>query len=380
MSVLCKHFGECGGCKYQDISYKEQLRQKEERVKELASLSGIDTQLKPINSYDNWFYRGKMEFSFSQGQCGLYGSKEKRKVVDIQECLIFSPDTGKILKAVKDFVRSKSYSSYDRFSHQGFLRNLIIRKARFTKQIMVGIVTTTRGEFDRQGFVDALRGLSLESQIKSIYWIGNDSLSDAVIFEKKELIFGSAFIMEELGSLKLNIGIDSFFQNNSLGIGDLYARIKKYAGLEGSERILDLFCGVGSIGLFLADSAKFVWGVEVQKEIVEVAWQNAKNNNINNISFFFSDVRRFLNSQGAFYKDIDILIMNPPRSGLSKKIIRAVLRLSPKTIFYSSCNPSSFFTDLKGLTTNYKVDFIESFDFFPHTPHLECLGVLRKNN
>ncbi|MBU1121297.1 MAG: 23S rRNA (uracil(1939)-C(5))-methyltransferase RlmD [Candidatus Omnitrophica bacterium] len=377
----CKHFNECGGCRYQDVPYPQQLRQKEERVKKLASFYEITAEIKPMNSYQPFFYRGKMEFSFADRNglvCGLYSKVEKRKVVDVQQCLIFSPDTEKILAGVKEFVVSKGYSAHNKFSHKGLLRNIVIRKTWFTKQLMVGIVATSEVEFDKEGFVSVLRSLSLENDIKSIYWVGNDSLSDAVVFDKKELIFGQAFITEELGDLKFNIGIDTFFQNNSLGIKDLYSKIKEYACLKGEERVLDLYCGVGSIGLFLADKAKFVWGVEIQKEIIDAAWQNARGNDINNISFFTSDARRFLNTQASFYKDVDMLIMNPPRSGLSKKIVRAVLRWLPKTIVYSSCNPASFFEDLKALSGNYNVDFIEPFDFFPHTPHLECLSFLKK--
>jgi 23S rRNA (uracil1939-C5)-methyltransferase len=142
---------------------------------------------------------------------------------------------------------------------------------------------------------------------------------------------------------------------------------------------LDLFCGGGSIGIFLADTAKFVWGVEVSEAIAACAWANAKENNIENISFFTADARAFLNTQGAFYRGIDVLIINPPRSGLSNKIIRAILRLSPKAIFYSSCNPDTLFANIRELSVSYKPELIEPFDFFPHTPHLEILVVLNKS-
>jgi 23S rRNA (uracil-5-)-methyltransferase RumA len=255
---------------------------------------------------------------------------------------------------------------------------VIIRETKFTKEIMVGLVTTSAANLDKEGFVKALTALQLEANIKSIYWIINDSWSDAVIFEKKELLYGEPYIQEDLGDLHFKIGIDSFFQVNPRAIKDFYTKIRNYASLKNEEKVLDLFCGSGGIGLFLAKDAKFVWGVELEKQIIEAAWENAKLNTIENISFFASDVRKFLNSQSAFYKDIDVLIINPPRSGLSNKIVRAILRLNPKTIFYSSCNPTSLFTNLKDLLSAYKIEFIEPFDFFPHTPHVECLAVLRK--
>jgi 23S rRNA (uracil-5-)-methyltransferase RumA len=345
------------------------------------SVYGINCELKPINSYSEWFYRNKMEFSFGQKEgisCGLYKKASHGELIDISECLIFSKDAGTILKAVKDYFMLKGNSVHNKFSHKGFLRNLILRETKFTNELMLGLVTTSSEELDKDGFVNMLKGLSLNSTLKSVYWIVNDSLSDAVVFEKKELLFGEPFIEEKLDEFKFKIAIDSFFQVNPLAIKNLYGKIRNYAKLEKREKVLDLFCGGGSIGIFLAGSAKFVWGVEVSQPIVDCAWQNAKENNIENISFFTADARAFLNTQGAFYKDVDVLIINPPRCGLSNKIIRAILRLSPKTIFYSSCNPDTLFANLKALSASYRPQLIEPFDFFPHTPHLETLVLLKQ--
>ncbi|NQT28453.1 MAG: 23S rRNA (uracil-5-)-methyltransferase RumA, partial [Candidatus Omnitrophica bacterium] len=168
---ICKHFSECGGCRFQDIPYKEQLVAKEDKVKDLAAVHKIDTELKPINSSSPEYYRNKMEFSFADQQglvCGLYSKVERRKVVDIEECLIFSRDLSKILKAIKDFLKAKKHSVYDKYSHQGFLRYLIIRETKFTNQIMVGIATSSSEALDVKGFTKALTSLKLKSTIKSI--------------------------------------------------------------------------------------------------------------------------------------------------------------------------------------------------------------------
>jgi len=380
---ICKHFQECGGCRFQDIPYPQQLAIKEDKIKDLASAYKIDTELRPINPSRTEYYRNKMEFTFAdQGGivCGLYSKVERRKVVDIEECLIFSPDLGKILKTIKDFLKEKKHSVYDKYSHQGFLRYLIIRETKFTKEIMIGLVTSNSETLEAEEFVAALTSLKLKSKIKSIYQIASDSFSDAVVFDKKELLYGKAFIEEKLGELTFRIGIDTFFQVNPYAIVDFYKKIREYANLSSSEQVLDLFCGVGSIGIFLARDAKFVWGVEREEEIVNIAWQNAKINKIDNISFFTAASRKFLNTQGAFYKNTDYLVINPPRCGLSLKIIRAILRLEPKNIIYSSCNPEALFRDLEGLLGQYSLDFIEPFDFFPHTPHLEVLSFLRRKN
>ena len=324
-----------------------------------------------------------MEFSFANQKglvCGLYSKVERRKVVDIEECLIFSPDLVKIIKAIKDFLKEKKHSVYDKYSHQGFLRYLIIRETKFTKDIMIGIVTSSSEVLEVKEFTKTLTSLKLKATIKSIYQIISDSFSDAVVFDKKELLYGEDFIEEKLDDLTFRIGIDTFFQVNPYAIVDFYKKIRDYAGISSTEQVLDLFCGVGSIGMFLARDAKFVWGVEREKEIVDIAWQNAKINKIDNISFFAADSRKFLNTQGAFYKNTDFLIINPPRCGLSPKIIRAILRLEPKNIVYSSCNPEALFRDLEGLIDQYNLDFIEPFDFFPHTPHLEVLSFLSRKN
>ena len=199
-----------------------------------------------------------------------------------------------------------------------------------------------------------------------------------MVFQRKELLWGEPLIEEQLGDFKFKIGMDTFFQVNPGMIAGFYDKLAGYANLSGQERVLDLFCGAGSIGIWLARKAKFVWGVEASKEVVDLAWQNAKINHIENISFFSADARRFLNTQGAFYRDIDLLVINPPRSGLSKRIIRSILRLSPRTIIYSSCNPTALAQDLGQLITGYNLDSIEPFDFFPHTPHLEVLCLLRR--
>lgn len=378
---ICKHFNECGGCRFQDIPYKNQLKDKQQRVKKLLDDYEIETNLRGINHARNLYYRNKMEFTFAdQGKivCGLYSKNKRGRIVDLEECLIFSPDTGKILNRVREFVQSQSHSVHNCLIHKGFLRNLIIRETKFTKEIMIGLVTSSHQQLNTDEFVKGLLSLKLKSKIKSIYWIINNSLSDAVIFEKKNLLYGEQFIKEKLGNFIFKIAIDTFFQVNSRLVVKLYKKIANQAKRFPQSNTLDLFCGTGSIGTFLSSRAKHVWGVEISKEIIDMAKENAKINKIKNISFFVSDARLFLNTNTDFNERIDLVVVNPPRSGLSKKVIRAILRRNPKAIFYSSCNPQAFCRDLKEFTGEYTLDFVELFDFFPHTPHLECFGLLKR--
>ena len=222
-----------------------------------------------------------MEFSFGQNgelACGLYRRDVKRAILDIEECLIFFPDIPVILQAVKTFLKEKNYPAYDKFRHQGFLRHLIIRESKFAPAIMIGLVTTSSQTLDTAALVQLLQSLKVQSAIQSIYWILNDSHSDAVVFEKKELLFGEPTITEKLDTFTFNIGIDTFFQINPGMVTGFYKKITEYLNLTSEERVLDLFCGVGSIGMFLAHHAKYVWGGEVSREITDLAWQNARAN------------------------------------------------------------------------------------------------------
>jgi len=258
------------------------------------------------------------------------------------------------------------------------LRYLVLREAKNTGQLMAALVTTSQTELAAQEFTEMMRALPLKARLVSLYHVVSDTWSDAVVMEQKRLLFGQANLVETLGEFSFNLGPDTFFQVNPKGVSELYAQIRTKAALTKEERVLDLFCGVGSIGIFLASQAKYVWGVELEPAIIACAWQNAKDNRVDNISFFTGDARKFLNAEGSFYKGVDLLVLNPPRSGISAKMLRAITRLEPKRVIYSSCNPKTLFADLDLIRQEYKLESVEPFDFFPHTPHVECLTVLSR--
>jgi 23S rRNA (uracil1939-C5)-methyltransferase len=380
--ALCLHFGECGGCSFQDVAYEAQLTNKEKTIRDLAAQTGFACPIRPINHFSPWYYRNKMEFTFGESRgelvLGMNSKNQRNTIFNMSECRIFSKDTSVIIDTVREFCRSKGYKAYNKYTFQGFLRYLTARETKFTKQLMLGIVTTNQTHLDKTGLVEALQKMSLDSKLTSVWHISSDSVSDAVVFDKKELLWGEEFVQETLGDFKFNIGIDSFFQVNPPGQLALYEKIREYVSLTGNEKVLDLFCGVGSIGIFLAAKAKQVWGVELIEPIIEAARANAKLNDIRNIDFFTADARKFLNIQGEPYRGIDLAIVNPPRSGAQAKFIRALLRIEPKMIVYSSCNPNTQFEDLALLKEAYEPLFFEPFDFFPHTRHLECLTILRR--
>ena len=381
-SSLCRHFGICGGCQFQDLPYGDQIFKKEQTIKELAYAAGLgDIEIRPMNIFNEWFYRNKMEFTFSEsnGQVvlGLHTKGKHRVVFDVKECRIFSKDIGQLLGHVRLFCRKHSYKAYNKFSHKGFLRHLIVRETKFTGEVMIGIVTTSEEVLDKDSFLRHIMSSVYKDRITSIYWIINDSLGDAVVFQKKELFYKNAFITERLNDYYFKIYIDSFFQTNPEGIKVLYRKVKEYAPLDNTMKVLDLFCGVGCMGIFLASKVEFVWGVELVEAAVINAADNASLNNVKNISFVCADVRKFL-AQKGLAENINCAVLNPPRAGLSKKIKARIVGLNSSYLFYSSCNPRTLFSDVRDLSPYYSPVFIEPFDFFPHTKHIETLILLKR--
>ena len=290
-SSLCRHFGICGGCQFQDLPYGDQIFKKEQTIKELAYAAGLgDIEIRPMNIFNEWFYRNKMEFTFSEsnGQVvlGLHTKGKHRGVFDVKECRIFSKDIGQLLGHVRLFCRKHSYKAYNKFSHKGFLRHLIVRETKFTGEVMIGIVTTSEEVLDKDSFLRHIMSSVYKDRITSIYWIINDSLGDAVVFQKKELFYKNAFITERLNDYYFKIYIDSFFQTNPEGIKVLYRKVKEYAPLDNTMKVLDLFCGVGCMGIFLASKVEFVWGVELVEAAVINAADNASLNNVKTFLLF----------------------------------------------------------------------------------------------
>lgn len=380
---ICKHFGLCGGCSLQDKDYLSQIKAKEQRLSDILNKFGIKTQLKPTVLSEPYYYRNKMEFTFfsySEGKIGLglHRRGKNLQLINLEECLIFSEDIGEILAFIRDFFQKQGCSVYNKLNHKGFLRHLIIRESKLLNERMVVLVTTSEGTFNQDEFVTLLKKIS-KKNIVSVYWVINNSWSDAVVFQEKKLLFGSEFIQEKLGNFVFQIGPETFFQVNPKSVEKLYRKLDEYLSLKGQEKILDLYCGVGSIALNFARQAKFIWAVELSPSAIFLANKNAQNNNISNVSFICEDTRKFL-AKAKITEGIDYVIVNPPRGGLSKKVRSRIININAKKIFYSSCNPKTLIEDISFMNQDYKIAFLEPFDFFPHTPHIEVLAMLEKFN
>ncbi|HDK7159613.1 TPA: 23S rRNA (uracil(1939)-C(5))-methyltransferase RlmD [Clostridium botulinum] len=380
----CPHFGQCGGCSTQYIPYEKQLQIKEEQLlklfksKEIKGFEFLGVEKSP----EEYEYRNKMEFTFGDMEkggdltLGMHVKNRNFSIVTVDNCEIVDIDFRNILTTVVNYFNEKKLPKYRVMSHEGFLRNLVIRKAKNTGEILINIVTTSQMEFDFKEIVDMLLKEECKGEIKGILHTINDTLSDVVQVDKLEILYGRDYIIEELLGLKFKIAPEAFFQTNSKGAEKLYSIVKDFLGDASSKVVFDLYCGTGTIGQIVAPKAKKVIGVELIEEAVKAANENAKLNGLNNCEFIAGDVAKVI-------KDVkqkpDIIILDPPRPGVHPAALEYVVKFEPKEIIYVSCNPKTLVDDLKYLIDNgYKIEKVKGMDMFPHTPHVECVVKIEK--
>lgn len=375
----CPYFGQCGGCMWQHLGYQAQLVAKEQIVREsLERLGGLrDVPLQPILPAPQTLgYRNKMEFAFHpQATLGLHVPGFFDRVLEIDECLLPSPVASAILRDVKAFVREHNLACYDPRTRQGLLRHLVYREAVRTGQVMVAVVTTP-GTFPK-GPELARRLVERHPQVRGVLWAQSSSLSDAVVVDRLEVLWGESTIDEELGGLRFRIGLDTFFQTNTVQADRMVQLALELADLTPQDRVVDLYCGVGTFALALARQAEFVWGVEVVLAAVEAARENAARAGIRNVEFVQGEVRTALPELVARTGPPDLVVLDPPRSGAGGKVMRKVGRASPRRVLYVSCNPTTLAADLKELLPfGYAVRVVQPVDLFPQTYHVETLVLL----
>lgn len=381
----CPHFGVCGGCAYQTISYEKQLALKEGQVKTLLD-SVLDS-----TSY-TWDgikgspvlagYRNKMEFSFGDEYkdgplaLGMHKKGSFHDIVTVDSCRITSGDYNRILRAVLDFYTEKQVPFYKKMQHVGILRHLVIRQAACSKDILVNLVTTTQGEVYLDELQEKLLALPLEGKIVGILHTSNDSLSDAVIPEKVEILYGQDYIYEEILGLKFKISPFSFFQTNSKGAEVLYETARSYVGETKDKVIFDLYSGTGTIAQMLAPVAKKVIGVEIIEEAVEAAKENAALNGLSNCEFIAGDVLKVLDE---IEEKPDIIVLDPPRDGCNPKALDKIIAYGVEEMVYISCKPTSLVRDLEVLKyRGYEVVRACAVDQFVGTLHVETVCLLSK--
>lgn len=384
VEAKCPHFGICGGCSSQTLTYEKQLEFLGDEVKKLFEDANVTTgEYEGVTgSQDQWEYRNKMEFTFGDMEKGgelCVGMHMKNKsfgIINVDQCKIVDEDFRKVITLTIEYFRKQDLPYYRVMKREGYLRHLVIRKAKNTGELMVNLVTTTQIDFDLTEYVEILKGAEFEGKLVSVLHTENNSFSDAVVPEKVNVLYGIDHIQEELLGLKFKISPFSFFQTNTKGAEGLYSIVREYMGNSDNKVVFDLYCGTGTIGQIVAPKAKKVVGIELIEEAVEAAKENAKLNGLDNCEFLAGDVAEIIKT----VKDKpEIIILDPPRSGVHPKALDYVIKFNAKEIIYVSCNPKTLVNDLKVLVdAGYEIVKTRVKDMFPNTPHAETVVKLVK--
>jgi len=375
----CAHYPACGGCRFQDLAYERQLEAKAGQVADaMARIGGFTgLELEPAVPAESIFhYRNKLEYSFTETPdgvgLGLHRAGRWDEVLDIEKCWLTTDVGNAIRNAVREWARAESLSVYDQATHEGYLRHLIVREGRNTAQALVVLVTAP-GRLD--GEERLLETLQRIPEVRSVYHAVNDRPAEVTNVPGK-LLWGVDAIEEEILGLRFRVRPNAFFQTNTAMAEVLYSLAVEYAGLTGEEAVFDLYCGTGTIGLSMAREALTVWGVEVSEESVACAIENAELNGITNTAFFAGEVGDSIEELHERAGNPDVVVVDPPRAGLSGKALRRIARLEPARIVYVSCNPTTLAGNAKDLVGEhgYRLERARPVDMFPHTPHIETVA------
>lgn len=379
--AVCKHFGPCGGCTYQTIPYEEQLKIKENQVKELLDQVCKDYNFLGIKgSPKEWEYRNKMEFSFGDEYkdgplaLGLHKKGSMYDIVNAEGCQLVDEDYSKIMKCVLDYFAEKGVRFYHKITHLGYVRHLLIRRATKTGEMLISIITSSQENVELETLVKQLLEINYNGKIVGILHIVNDSVADVVKSDKTEVLYGKDYFYEELLGLKFKISTFSFFQTNSLGAEVLYNEAREFIGDTKDKLIFDLYSGTGTIGQVLAPVAKKVIGVEIVEEAVKAAKENAMLNGLENCEFVAGDVLKVIDE---IEEKPDLIVLDPPRDGIHPKALEKIGSFKCPRIIYISCKPTSLARDLVKLQEyGYEVEKVRCVDMFPGTGHVETIALL----
>jgi 23S rRNA (uracil1939-C5)-methyltransferase len=369
------------GAPWQVLPYERQLAEKEEQVRDaLARIGRFESPpVEPIvPALEQLHYRNKLEYSFGSDEqsgelvLGFHRAGRFDLIDDVALDVLASKRVDELREIVKAWCREQGLSAWDRRGQHGLLRNLVVREGRRTGQLQARIVTSPGGSFD----VDSL---AAASPVESFLWTRAASVAETTREGETQIVKGPAAIEEELSGLRFRISPEAFFQTNTEMAERLYGAAVELAGLSGREKVLDLFCGIGTIALVLALDAGEVWGVEIVEEAVADAIENARLNGIDNAYFFAGDVRLAMRPLLEKSGSADVVVVDPPRAGLSQKVVRRVLEAEAKKIVYVSCNPTTLAPNARQMVdAGYELKTVRPIDMFPQTPHIECVALLER--
>lgn len=398
---VCTHFENCGGCKWQNLAYERQLQEKETVVKDaIERLARVtDYILHPIMGMKEnpYHYRNKMEYTFTDMRwltedeiqsgktyddrrgIGLHKPGAYDQIIDIRKCWLQDDLADEIRNKIRDFTRENDFTYFHPRTQEGLLRNLIIKRMR-SGQVMV-IVVYAFAQMEKMQQLHAYIRSEFAGRVTSLYYMINEKKNDSLSDIEAVHVAGEKEINEKLGDKNYAIGPKSFFQTNTNQAERLYERVKSLADLKETDTVYDLYTGLGSIALYLADHCDHIIGIEEIPEAIEDARKNANLNNIDNCTFYAGDVKDVL--QPAFaerHKKSDVIITDPPRAGMHEEVVKTIVALKPRRIVYVSCNPATCARDIKRLGELYKLTDVQAIDMFPQTHHIECVTKLELRN
>jgi 23S rRNA (uracil1939-C5)-methyltransferase len=375
---LAKH----PGAPWQVIPYAKQLEIKAEQVDDsLRRIGKLDGYvLEPIiPAVQEWRYRNKLEYSFGKDAdgrliCGFHAPGRWEEIIEVTDCLLASEKSNQAREEVVSWCRDQGLEPYDRRTNVGFLRNLVVREGRRSGEIQVRLVTSP-GKLDEEALVAAT------PTADGLLWTKLASVAETTVGGETALLGGIDRLEEEIGGLSISISGEAFFQTNTEMAEQLYALAIEYAELKGYERLFDLYCGIGTIGLLMAPRVAELWGLEIVEDAISDAIANARRNEIDNAHFFAGDVRLAMRDLVEKAGRPDVLVVDPPRAGLSQKIVRRIIEAAPKRIVYVSCNPTTLAPNAAQLVeAGYELTKVRPVDMFPQTPHIECVAQLERRS
>ena len=381
--ATCKHFGICGGCRYQNLSYEQQLDLKKRQVEELIEKNGLSFDIENIyGSPITEGYRNKMEFTFGDEEkdgplaLGMHKKNSFYDIVTLDDCRIVDPDFNVLLQAILKYFKEKGETYFHKIRHEGFLRHLVMRRSVKTGDILINLVTTTQSQLDESEFVNMILAQKIDGKVVGILYTLNDNLADVVQSDETKTLYGQDYFYEYLYNMRFKISPFSFFQTNTLGAEVLYDKVREYVGETKDKLIYDLYTGTGTIAQMLASVASKVVGVEIVEEAVEAAKKNAVDNHLDNCEFIAGDVLKVVDN---LTKKPDILVLDPPRDGIHPKALTKIINFNVDEMVYVSCKPTSLMRDLLVFReAGYEVKRACLVDMFPGTVHVETVVLLSK--
>lgn len=401
---VCSHFGTCGGCKWQHVDTREQLRLKRKLVQDalerLGGFSDIEVEA-VVPAEEAYRYRNKVDFTFSNRRylspdelgddallkapkdfaLGFHAPRMFGKAIDIDECFLASPDMNEALHLVRDFCRTRGLSIYSTHTHEGFLRNLVVRRGQKTGHLMVHLITSAQDDHPIAELSHAVQDAMGDRLTTFVHGV-TDRKNLVAFADEQQVLFGPGYIEEELGAYRYRISPSSFFQTNTLQAEVLYQTVAEMSGVDRDSTVYDLYCGAGTISLFLSERVKHVLGLEVIPSAVEDATRNAEANGVSNCTFRAFDMKDL----GTMEEDLeafgrpDVVITDPPRAGMHPKAVKALESMGASRIVYVSCKPASLARDGAALceSGHYRLQRVVPVDMFPQTYHIESVALFTK--